>query len=87
MVFESRWTERASIWDITRPISIIILTDFAWKTKKTKTHPITKFLPIFQMVGAKRIDQKLNQKNKKSFFYGLLVDKKIPIIQEGTFKS
>ena len=46
-------TKRALVWYITRPIPIIFgVPDFVWKTKTT-THPITKFLHIFEMVGTK----------------------------------
>ena len=43
-------TERASIWYTTRPIRIIFFLILRGKQKekfKTKTHPNTKFFPIF----------------------------------------
>ena len=39
---------------ITQPSPSFVVPDFEWKTNlKTKTHPNTKFLPIFQLVGTK----------------------------------
>ena len=40
------------IYHSTQSDDFFLVSDFAWK--KTKTHPNTKFLPIFHVVGTKK---------------------------------